>query len=169
MHISVHAVASTSAIRALRALDGILDKAVASAEARKIDPAVLLQSRLAPDMFPLVRQVQLVSDFAKGMVARLSGTENPRYEDSEASFADLKARLAKTLEFVRSVPAAAFEGAEDRDLVIPAGPRTLEFKGLAYLLGYAIPNLNFHLAAAYAILRHNGVDLGKADYIGPAA
>ena len=156
MSLTMHSASVPLLTQMLGALSKNLAKGAAFAEAKKIDPAVLLQSRLAPDMFPLVRQVQLVSDFAKGMVARLSGTENPRYEDSEASFADLKARLAKTLAFVQSVPASAFDGAEDRDLVIPAGPRTLEFKGLAYLLGYAI-------------LRHNGVDLGKADYIGPAA
>jgi hypothetical protein len=168
MKITVHQAAVVSGTRALRNLDAMLDKAAAFCEAKKIDPAVLLQSRLAPDMFPLVRQAQLVCDFAKGPVARLSGTENPKHEDSETTFEGLKARIAKTLEFVRSVPASAFEGAEDRDIVIQAGPRTLEFKGLPYLLGFALPNLNFHATTAYAILRHNGVELGKADYIGSA-
>ncbi len=167
MQISMYRTAYTTATRALRNLDAILDKAAASAEARKIDPAVLLQSRLYPDMFPLLRQVQIASDFCKGPMARLSGMENPRHEDTETTFAELKARLAKTLEFVKSVPESAFDGAEDRDLKIPAGPdRTLEFKGVDYLLGFAIPNLNFHAVTAYAILRHNGVELGKADYIG---
>jgi hypothetical protein len=152
----------------LRGVDGWLDKAVAFAATKKFDANTLLQSRLAPDMFPLVRQVQLVSDFAKGAVARLSGTDNPRFEDNETSIDGLKQRLARTLEFIRSVPESAFAGAEDRDLTIQAGPRIFEFKGLPYLLGYALPNLNFHATTAYAILRHNGVEIGKADYIGPA-
>jgi uncharacterized protein len=168
MQLTMHQAATVSGTRALKNLDAMLDKAVASCEARKIDPAVMLQSRLAPDMFPLLRQAQLVCDFAKGPVARLGGTENPKHEDSETTIEGLKARIAKTLEFVRSVPASAFDGAEDRDIVIQAGPRKLEFKGLDYLLGFALPNLNFHATCAYAILRHNGVELGKADYIGSA-
>jgi hypothetical protein len=168
MQLTMHQAATVSGTRALKNLDAMLDKAAASCEARKIDPAVMLQSRLAPDMFPLVRQAQLVCDFAKGPVARLSGTENPKHEDSETTIEDLKARIARTLAFVRSVPASAFDGAEDRDIVIQAGPRTLEFKGLDYLIGFALPNLNFHATCAYAILRHNGVELGKADYIGSA-
>jgi uncharacterized protein len=168
MQISMYSTARTSATRALNTLDTLLDKAVASAEARKFDPAVLLGARLAPDMFPFTRQVQIACDFCKGIMARLSGAENPKFEDTEASFADLKARVAKTRAFVESVNEAGFAGAEDRDLVLQAGPRTLEFKGLPYLVGYALPNLNFHMSMAYAILRHNGVDLGKQDYIGPA-
>jgi hypothetical protein len=167
MQITMYRTAYTTATRALGNLDAILDKAAASAESRKIDPAVLLQSRLAPDMFPLVRQVQIASDFCKGPMARLSGMDNPRHEDNETTIPELKARLSRTLEFVKSVPESALDGSEDRDLKIPAGPdRTLEFKGIDYLLGFAIPNLNFHLAMAYAILRHNGVALGKTDYIG---
>ena len=166
MQISMYSTARTSVLRALAALDGILDKAVASAEARKFDPAVLLSARLAPDMFTFTRQVQIACDFCKGTMARLGGVENPKFEDSEASFADLKARIAKTRAFAEGVAEAGFAGSEDRDLVIQAGPRTLEFKGLPYLVGYALPNLNFHMSMAYAILRHNGVDLGKADYIG---
>ena len=167
MQITMYRTAYTTATRALSNLDAILDKAAASAEARKIDPAVLLQSRLAPDMFPLVRQVQIASDFCKGPLARLSGMENPRHEDDETTIPELKARLARALEFVKSVPESALEGSEDRVLQIPAGPnRTLEFTGIDYLLGFAIPNLNFHFATAYAILRHNGVEIGKSDYIG---
>ena len=168
MQITVHGTASISAIRALKNLDLILDKAMASAEARKIDPAVLLGSRLAPDMFPLLRQVQIACDFAKGPVARLAGIDNPKFEDVETTIPELKARIARTLEFVKSVPESNFAGAEDRDITIQAGSQTLEFKGLAYLIGFALPNLNFHLGMAYAILRHNGVDVGKRDYIGPA-
>jgi uncharacterized protein len=168
MQITLHGTASTTSTRAMNALDGILDKAVASAEARKIDPAVLLASRLSPDMFPLIRQIQIACDFGKGPMARLAGIENPKFEDVETTFPELKARIAKVLEFVRSVPAASFAGAEDRDITIQAGPRTMEFKGLPYLVGYSIPNLYFHTSMAYAILRHNGVDLGKKDFIGPA-
>ena len=168
MQISVYNTASTTAIRGLSNFDAILDKAAASAEARKFDPAILLNARLAPDMFTFTRQIQIACDFGKGMIARLAGVENPKFEDNEASIADLKARIAKTLEFVRSVPEAAFAGAEDRDITIQAGPQTFEFKGLAYLVGFAIPNFNFHLTTAYAILRHNGVEIGKRDYIGGA-
>ena len=168
MQITVHGTASISAIRALKNLDVILDKALASAEARKIDPAVLLGSRLAPDMFPLLRQVQIACDFAKGPVARLAGIDNPKFEDVETTIPELKVRIARTLEFVKSVPESNFAGAEDRDITIQAGSQTLEFKGLAYLIGFALPNLNFHMSMAYAILRHNGVDVGKRDYIGAA-
>lgn len=168
MQITIHGTASISAIRAMKNLDVILDKALASAEARKIDPAVLLGSRLAPDMFPLLRQVQIACDFAKGPVARLAGIDNPKFEDVETTIPELKARIARTLEFVKSVPESNFAGAEDRDITIQAGSQTLEFKGLAYLIGFALPNLNFHMSMAYAILRHNGVDVGKRDYIGAA-
>lgn len=168
MQITMYSTARSSALRALASLDGILDKAVASAEARKFEPAVLLSARLAPDMFPLTRQVQIACDFCKGTMARLGGVENPKFEDKETSFPELKDRIAKTRAFVEGVAEAGFAGAEDRDLVIQAGPRTLEFKGLPYLVGYALPNLNFHLSMAYAILRHNGVELGKQDFIGPA-
>jgi hypothetical protein len=168
MQISMYTTARTSALRALANLEAIIDKAVASAEARKFDPSVFLAARLAPDMFPLTRQVQIACDFCKGPMARLAGIENPKFEDTEASFEELKARIAKTREFVLAVPEAAFAGAEERDISIQAGSRTLEFKGLAYLVGFALPNLYFHQGMAYAILRHNGVDLGKRDFIGEA-
>jgi hypothetical protein len=168
MQITMFALAKTSTTRALRNLDAILDKALASAEARKIDPSVFLGSRLAPDMFPLLRQVQIACDFGKGPMARLSGTENPKFDDTETSIPELKARIAKTLAFIETVPESAFAGCEDRDITIQAGPNTMEFKGLPYLVGYVLPNLNFHCSMAYAILRHNGVEIGKRDYIGPA-
>src|SRR6478736_4729214 len=128
MQFSMYTTARTSALRALANLDTILDKAVASAEARKFDPAVFLTARLAPDMFPFTRQVQIACDFCKGTMARLGGVDNPKFEDTEASIADLKARIAKTRAFVEGVAEAGFAGAEDRDLVLQAGPRTLEFK-----------------------------------------
>lgn len=168
MQITLYGTARTSVIRAMNSLAAILDKAMASAEARKFDPSVLLASRLAPDMFPLVRQVQIACDFAKGPMARLSGVDNPKFEDVETTFGELKARITRTIEFVNNVPEASFAGAEDRDITIQAGSQTLEFKGLSYLIGFALPNLNFHLSMAYAILRHNGVEIGKRDYIGPA-
>lgn len=168
MQITMFALARTSATRAMRNLDAILDKALASAEARKIDPSVLLGSRLAPDMFPLIRQVQIACDFGKGPMARLAGIDNPKHEDAETSIPELKARIAKVQAFIDSIPESALAGSEDREITIQAGSQTLEFKGFAYLVGFAIPNLNFHLAMAYAILRHNGVDIGKRDYIGPA-
>jgi len=168
MQITLYGTASVSALRALNNLDAILDKAVASAEARKFDPNVLLGCRLAPDMFTLTRQIQIACDFCKGPMARLAGIENPKFEDTETTFAELKARIAKTREFVQSVPESSFAGAEDRDLTIPAGSQTFEFKGLQYLIGFALPNLYFHLSMTYAILRHNGVDIGKRDFIGPA-
>src|SRR5918993_704642 len=154
MQITVYATARTSAVRALATLGTLLDKAVASAEARGFDPAVLLASRLAPDMFPLMRQVQIACDFCKGPMARLAGIENPKFEDTEATVSDLKARIARTLEFVNSVPEASFAGADSRDIVIQAGSHTLEFKGQPYLVGFALPNLYFHMSMAYAILRH---------------
>ena len=168
MQISVFVTARTSATRVMNNLDAILVKAQASAEARKIDPAVLLASRLAPDMFSLLRQVQLTSDFAKGPMARLAGIENPKFEDVETTFEELRARIARTLEFVHSIPESSFAGAEDRDITIQARTETFEFKGLAYLIGFALPNLYFHMSMAYAILRHNGVEIGKRDFIGPA-
>ncbi|HMB56874.1 MAG TPA: DUF1993 domain-containing protein [Arenimonas sp.] len=166
MQISLYGTASSVAIRGLKNLDAMLDKAVVNAEARKIDLTVLLNSRLAPDMFPLTRQVQIACDFAKGPMARLAGIENPKFEDSETSIPELKARIAKTLDFVRSVPEASFAGGEDRDIEIKAGDQVIQSKGLPYLLHMAQPNFYFHLSMVYAILRHNGVDLGKRDFLG---
>ena len=168
MQITLFESTRVSVTRAMSNLAVILDKAVASAEARNFDPNVLLGCRLSPDMFPLSRQIQIACDFGKGPMARLAGIDNPKFDDVETTFPELKARIARTLEFINSVPESSFAGAEDRDLTIQAGPQTLQFKGLPYLLGFALPNLNFHLSMAYAILRHNGVDIGKRDYIGPA-
>jgi hypothetical protein len=168
MQITLYGTARTSAIRALNNLEVILDKAVASAEARKFDPNVFLGCRLAPDMFTLTRQVQIACDFCKGPMARLAGIENPKFEDTETTIAELKARIAKTMEFVKSVPESSFAGAEDRDISITTPSQTMEFKGLPYLIGFALPNLYFHMGMTYAILRHNGVDVGKRDFIGPA-
>ena len=168
MSLDLHHSVSGTAIRGLTALDKILDKAAAYAEARKIDPAVLLGSRLAPDMFPLSRQIQIACDFAKSPIARLAGMEVPRYEDTEVTIADFKARIAKTLDFVRSVPADKLAGAEDRQIEWKAGPNDMSMKGAAYFGGYAVPNFYFHISMAYAILRHNGLEIGKKDFLGAA-
>lgn len=148
-------------------LSAILEKAAASATARKFDPAVLLGARLAPDMFPLTRQVQIACDLAKNSLARLAGSEPPRFEDTETSIGELRARIARTIDYLQSLPANALEGADRREIVVPAGSRKLKFEGLEFLQRWAIPNVFFHVATAYAILRHNGVELGKNDYLGP--
>ena len=152
--------------RTLKALDVILDKAAAYATERKIDPTVLLTARLYPDMFALTRQVQIATDHAKGASARLAGVAVPSFTDNEASFADLKARIAKTLEFVATVKPAQIDGSEARDITLKAGPRELNFKGQDYLLFFALPNFYFHVTTAFAILRHNGVPVGKLDFLG---
>ncbi len=166
MKPSMHAFSVDLFSNALGNLSWILEKGAASAASRKIEPAVLLAARLAPDMLPLTRQIQIAGDIAKSSVARLAGQEPPRYEDTETTIEQLRARLARTIDFLKSVPASAFEGAETRDIKLPAGERTLEFKGLAFLQTWAIPNVLFHVTTAYNILRHNGVDLGKRDFIG---
>jgi len=153
-------------LQTLDALANVLKKAEAYAEERKIDPAVLLNARLAPDMLALKNQVQLASDHAKGATSRLTGRDNPRYEDNEQTFAELQARIAKTRDFVAGVGAAEFDGAEDRAIVIKGRVRELNFTGINYLRHFALPNFFFHATTAYDILRHNGVPLGKIDYIG---
>jgi hypothetical protein len=143
-----------------------LDKAQAHAEAKRFDPSVYLGLRLAPDMLPFVRQIQIASDNAKGCVARLAGVDVPRFEDTEASLQELKARIEKTLAFVRSVPAERFEGAEGRTVELPRpNKEPLRFDGEAYLKHFALPNFFFHATTTYALLRHAGVDLGKADFV----
>jgi hypothetical protein len=147
-------------------LSAILDKAAAHAEAKKIDPAVLLAARLYPDMFPLTKQVQVACDFAKGTVARLAGEEPPKYDDNETTIEALKARIARTVDYVQGFQAARFAGAEERDVQMKIRDQTLSFKGLPYLAHMALPNFFFHATTAYDILRHNGVELGKRDFIG---
>jgi len=151
---------------ALKNLSGILDKAQAHAEAKKIDPTVLANARLFPDMLPLKRQVQIACDNAKGAVARLAGVEIPKHEDTEETFADLKARIAKTLAFVETIKPAQIDGSEEKNIHLKLGSREVDWKGMQYLLGYALPNFYFHAVTAYDILRHCGVELGKRDYIG---
>ena len=166
MKISMHAMSVGVFTHSLGSLSAFLEKGQAHAAQRKFEPAVLLASRLAPDMFPLTRQVQLACDLAKNSVARLAGQEPPRFPDTEASFEELHARIARTLDYLNSVPAAELEGAETRDSKVPTRDGTLEFKGLEFLQHWAIPNVFFHVTSAYAILRHNGVELGKRDFLG---
>lgn len=147
-------------------LKQILKKALVQAEARKIDPAVLVQARLSPDMFPLVRQVQIATDQAKGCAARLAGGEPPRYEDKETTFAEIDDRIGRTVTFLGTLKKKDFEGAEDRRIHLPVRDRTVELVGLPYLLHYAYPNFYFHLTTTYAILRHNGIEIGKSDFLG---
>jgi hypothetical protein len=153
-------------VRTLTALSGILEKGAANAQARKIDPLVFTRGRLAPDMFPLSRQVQITCDVAKNGFARLSGVDAPKFEDTETTFDELQARIAKTIEFLHSVKADSLQGAEDKVVSFPAGPeRVLKMKGSAYLTQWVLPNLYFHTVTTYNILRHNGVDVGKMDYL----
>jgi uncharacterized protein len=160
--------ASISAFEiSLNALSTILDKAEAFAAAKKIDPAVLLHSRLAPDMFDLTRQVQIVSDQARRGAARLAGVEAPSVEDTETTIDQLKARLAKTLAYLKTLDRKQIDAAADREIKLPLGPGiTGQMKGEDYLNNFLLPNFHFHLTAAYAILRHCGVDVGKRDFLG---
>jgi hypothetical protein len=153
-------------VRMLDNLSGILDKAAAHAEAKKIDPAIFINARLAPDMFPLSRQVQIATDMVKGCTARLAGIEVPGYEDNETTFAELQARIAKTKAFIESVSASQIDGSEERKITLKFGSKELSFFGQTYLLDFVLPNFHFHLTTAYAILRHNGVEIGKKDYTG---
>lgn len=166
MPLSIHPVIFPPVLRTLTALDAILDKAALFCETRKVDPSVLLGYRLAPDMFDFKRQVQSVSDQAKGMAARLAGVDMPSYPDTETSFADLKARLAKTAEFVKSITPAQTEGSEDREIVLKMRSGEMKFSGRDYVFGFFLPNFYFHAATAYDILRHAGVELGKRDFLG---
>lgn len=167
MKITVQAITVDTFAHSLSCLSALLEKGLAHATARKFDPAVLVNSRLAPDMFPLSRQVQIACDVAKNSVARLAGLEPPRFEDTEKTIEELRARIARTIDYLKGVPSNAFEGAEDRDVRVPSGPdKFLEFKGLELVQRWAIPNVFFHISTTYAILRHNGVDIGKRDFLG---
>jgi uncharacterized protein len=163
MNISMHSASVGVYTQLLTNLNVMLDKADKWVAERKIDPSAILQARLSPDMFTFTRQVQIATDMAKGTAAR-------RFEDNETSFAELKARVTKTLDFLASLPAAAFEGSEDRAITLKLGPpgkqTEFNFVGLAYLQGFGTPNVYFHYSMAYALLRHNGLDVGKKDYIG---
>jgi hypothetical protein len=151
----------------LNALSGVLDKALAFQAAKKLDPAVLPQSRLAPDMFALTRQVQVACDQAKNGASRLVGVEPPKFEDNEKTLEDLKARVAKTIAYVKSLDKAKLDAAADREITFPLGPVNKgAMKGDDYLTHFVLPNFYFHCTAAYAVLRHAGVEVGKRDFLG---
>ena len=168
MPISMYQASVPSFVHSLKALSAVLDKAEAYATAKKIDPAVMLGSRLIADMFPVTRQVQIACDFAKGATARLAGVEVPSWTDEEKSFADLKARIKKTVDYVSSFKAGQIDGSEARAMQgIKMRGQAAKIEGQNYLNHFVLPNFYFHITTAYAILRANGVDLGKGDYMGP--
>ncbi len=168
MKLTMYQASIPPMLRMLRNLAAILEKAAAHAEAHRIDPAVLVGARLFPDMLPLSKQVQIATDHAKGAAARLAGVEPPKYEDTEASFPELLARLNKTATYLESFQPAQIDGSDERAISVTVRGNTLEFRGAEYLVGYALPNFYFHVTTAYAILRHNGIDIGKKDYLGAA-
>lgn len=153
-------------VHSLTALSGILDKAEAHAAAKKIQPEVIPQLRLIADMLPFWRQVTIACDHAKGASARLAGIEVPSFPDTETTLAQLKERIAKTIAFIQTIPETAYDGAESRTITVKAGPRELTFPAPQYYSGYAIPNFYFHMSTAYNILRLNGVQIGKVDFLG---
>ena len=166
MTISMYQASVPRFVNILGNLSGILDKAQAFAAARKVDDTVLTAYRLYPDMLPMTKQVQIACDAAKGVVARLAGIEVPVHEDNEKTLADLKARVAKTIAFIQTVTPAQIDGTEEKEIVIKRGEKENRYTGMQYLLGHAVPNFYFHIATAYAILRHNGVEIGKRDFLG---
>jgi uncharacterized protein len=166
MKISMFAMSVDTCVTNLEMLAKLLDKGLAHATAKKFEPSVLVNARLAPDMFPLSRQVQIACDIAKSGAARLAAQEPPRFEDNETTIEELRQRIDRTVKYLRSIPERAFEGCEDRDIKIPLRERVLEMKGLPYLQGWVLPNFYFHVVATYLILRHNGVELGKGDFLG---
>jgi hypothetical protein len=166
MKISMHALSHDVFRKALTQLLHVMEKGVANAAARGFDPGVLVHSRLAPDMLPFAKQIQLTSDFAKNSMARLAGIDPPKFEDNETTMDELIARVRRTLDFIGTISPAALEGSETRDIRIPLRDRTVEFKGLPFLQFWALPNFFFHHVTAYNLLRHNGVDIGKRDFLG---
>lgn len=167
MSISMHSASVPIFVRMLGNINAWLDKAEAHAAAKKFEPSVYLSARLAPDMLPFTRQIQIASDSAKFGIARLAGIEAPKFEDNEASFADLRERIRKTIEFIQSVPAAQIDGTEEKDITVPRRAGPVVMKGEFYLKHFVMPNVFFHVTTTYALLRHNGVELGKNDYLGP--
>jgi hypothetical protein len=169
MSLSMHATSAPIFVRTLGNMLNWLDKAQAYAESRKFDTANFLGLRLAPDMLPLTRQVQITTDGVKGCMARLAGQEVPKWEDNEASFDDLRARIRKTIDYVQSFSAAQIDGSEDKEILLPTRQaEPMRFTGESYLKHFVLPNFFFHATTTYALLRHAGVDLGKRDYLGAA-
>lgn len=166
MAISMYEASIPALVHALRNLDAIVAKAATHAGAKKIDPALLVNSRLYPDMFALARQVQIVSDTAKGCGARLAGLEPPKYDDTESSLAELSARITKTIGYLESIKPEQIDGSEDRPVTLKTRDSSVSFTGRQYLLRFVLPNFYFHVTVAYAILRRDGVEVGKKDYLG---
>lgn len=167
MTISMYQASVPSLIRSLSNLAAILEKAAAHAEAKKIDPSVLIGSRLYPDMLPLSKQVQIASDISRRGAARLAGVDAPDMPDTETTFAELIERTHKTIAYLRTLTPAQIDGSESKEIVLPiGGDRSMTFAGMPYLLSFVLPNVYFHVTTAYGILRHNGVELGKMDYLG---
>ena len=166
MTISMYQASVPRFVNVLGNLSNILDKAQAHVDAKKLDPAALTGYRLFPDMLPMSKQVQIACDTAKGAVARLAGMDIPVYEDNEKTLAEMKARIAKTVTFIQTVTPAQIDGSEDKEIVIKRGDKETRYKGMQFLLGHALPNFYFHVTTAYNILRHNGVEIGKRDYLG---
>jgi hypothetical protein len=166
MSFSIYDVSIPPLIRSLENLSKILDKATAQAKDKGIDLKTLLEARLAPDMHPFTRQIQIATDSAKGGGARLAGIEAPSFPDTEATFPELKERIAKTVAFLKSIPAEKLAGAETRKVEMKIPNRTLEFSGKDFLTGMTLPNFYFHVTTAYDLLRHKGIEIGKMDYLG---
>lgn len=166
MSISMHSASVPVFVRMLGNLLNWLDKAEAHAAAKKFDAAVLLGTRLAPDMLPFTKQIQIACDAAKFGVSRLAGTEAPKFEDNESTLEELRERIRKTIAYVQSVPTAQIDGTEDKDVNVPRRDGTMTLKGEPYLKHFVLPNFYFHVTTAYALLRHNGVELGKRDFLG---
>ncbi len=167
MSVSLYDVSIPVFALSLSNLSAILDKAASHGEAKQVDPKVMPQARLIVDMLPLSAQVQIACDTAKGAAARLAGVEVPKHEDTEATLAELRARVAKTLDFIRTIRPEQLQGAETREIVLQFPQTTLKFNGINYLTNFALPNFFFHVTMVYALLRKNGVDLGKRDFLGP--
>jgi hypothetical protein len=166
MNISMYQASVPRFVNILGNLSKILDKAQAHVDAKKLDPATLPTYRLYPDMLPMTTQVQIACDAAKGVVARLAGVEIPVFEDNEKTLADLKARIAKTVAFIQTVKPAQIDGTEDKEIVIKRGDKETRYNGMQFLLSHAVPNFYFHVTTTYNILRHNGIEIGKRDYLG---
>ena len=166
MTLSMYQASVPRFVNILGNLSNILDKAQAHIDAKKIADASLTAYRLFPDMLPMTTQVQIACDAAKGVVARLAGVAIPAFDDNEATLADLKARVAKTIAFIQTITPAQIDGTEDKEIVIKRGEKETHYKGMQFLLGHAIPTVYFHVATTYNILRHNGVEIGKRDFLG---
>ena len=166
MSVTMHSASAPIFVRMLGNLVTWLAKAEAHAQAKKFDPVVYLSARLAPDMLPFTKQIQIACDISKFGMSRLAGVDAPKFDDTEASLGELRERVLATIEFIKSVPAAKVDGTEDKDVTIPRRDGTMTFKGEAYLKNFVLPNFFFHLTTTYALLRANGVELGKSDYLG---